>query len=320
MAKKTQFDGIIVKREISPEGYVYCYDKNDRTCWGSPDPERIVLMHDLRKYAAGLHIGQLGWTVPGTSDGYKWTDVQFDCGPRLPILVYSLERVPPERADDISARLLAANRNTRFDADPNVAQRCHQEWVRKSYETFVATDQMVESGTGDQEVYAYTFQSLQELARLKKESRYPVKVGYTADKNAGAIERIRSQIFEAAAFPERPSVLLVHRTWNGLGLEAAIHKRLRDQGQHIVTGPGAEWFKTNYVEIRAICNELQDSVEKPKLKPLSGASTTLQESLGDNAHMEVVQYPGSAAVGLRIVYNGDSGKDPAVQPDDKPCG
>jgi hypothetical protein len=320
MAKKTQFDGIIVKRVISPEGYVYCFDKNDRTCWGSPDPERVVLTHDLRKYGAGLHIGQLGWTVPGTGDPYKWIDVRFDCGHRLPIMVYSLHRVPPKRADSISARLLAENRNTRFDVDPQVAQRCHQEWVRKSYQAFVATDQMVESGIGDQEVYAYTFQSLQELAKLKKESRYPVKVGYTADRNAGSIERIRSQICEAAAFPERPSVLLVHHTWNGRRLEAAIHKRLRDQGRHIVTGAGAEWFETNDVEIRAICKKVQKSVRKRRLGPLSGASLTLQEFLGDSAHMEVVQYPGSAAVGLRIVRNGDSGQESAVQPDDKPSG
>lgn len=310
MAKKTKFDGIIVKRKVSPEGYLHAYDKNDRPCWGSQERERVVLTQDLRKYASGLHIGQLGWTIPGTTDGYKWIDVQFDNGPRLPILVYGLERVPPERADEISARLVSENRNTRFDADPNVADKCHREWVLKSYEAFVATDQMVESGVGDQEVYAYSFASLQELARLKNESRYPVKVGYTADKDAGAIERIRSQIFEAAAFPERPTVLLVHRTWNGRGLEAAIHKRLRDQKQRIVTSPGAEWFMTNKLEIVAICNELQDSVPRLKQKPLSGASRTLQEALGDSSHIEVVKYPRGAFVGLRIVPNDDSACDP----------
>src|SRR4051812_34212532 len=103
MAKKNKFDGIIVKRDVDGNGFVHSYDKNDRSCWGGDQSERIVLKHDLRKYASGLHIGQLGWTVPGTTDSYKWIDVLFDNGVQLPILVYSIERVIPERAAAIAA-------------------------------------------------------------------------------------------------------------------------------------------------------------------------------------------------------------------------
>ena len=316
MPKKSEFDGIVVKREVSPEGYLYCYDKNGRSCWGSPEPERVVLTNDLRKYATGLHIGSLGWTVPGTTDGYKWVDVQFDCGPRLPILVYGLERVPPERGDEVSARLIAEHKNTRFDADPAVAEECRREWVRKSYEAFLATDEMVESGEGDQEVYAFTFRSLQELAKLKNEAMYRVKVGWTQNKDDGSLGRIRGFAFEKAAFPERPSILLIQSTWNGRALETAIHRRLREQGRRILTAPGVEWFLTNAAEILAICNEFKDTVSKPAKKPLLGASNTLQDefaALGDSAHVEAVQYPGSAAVGIRIVRDHDKGSNDEPQ-------
>jgi len=315
MAKKTKFDGIIVKSEVSPEGYLYCYDKNDRACWGSPEPQRVVLTKDLRKYAADLHIGALGWTVPGTTDGYEWIDVQFDCGPRLPILIYGLERVPPEQAGEVSARLIAQHRNTRFDADTAVAEACRREWVRKSYEAFLAMDQMVESGEGDEEVYAFTFRGLQELAALKKETIYPVKVGWTKNKDDGSLGRIRGFAFEKAAFPERPAILLIHSTWNGRALETAIHKRLREKKRRILTAPGQEWFLTNAAEIVAICDELKDRVPKPATKPLLGAGNTLEEAfeaLGDGAHIEGIQYPGSAAVGIRIARDQNSGGSPRV--------
>jgi hypothetical protein len=308
MAKKKEFDGIIVKSEVSPEGYLYCYDKNGRLCWGSPEPQRVVLMHDLRKYAKGLHIGSLGWTVPGTTDGYKWIDVEFDCGPRLSVLVYAIERVLPERADEVSARLIRDHRNTRFDADPAVAEEACRKWIRENYEDFLDIDHMVESGEGDEELYAFTFPSLQELASLKNEPLYPVKIGWTGDKDDGALGRIRGCASEKAAFPERPRILLVHATWNGRALETAIHKRLREQGRRVLTAPGVEWFLTNAAEIVALCNTCKDIVPRPPKKPLRGASNTLQEAFeafGDSARVEEVQYPGTAAVGIRVARGPD---------------
>lgn len=301
MGKKTKFDGTIVKWETDPDGYVHGYDKNDRSCWGSGEPERIVLLHDLRAYAPGLHIGQLGWTVPGTTDGYKWIEVQFDNGARVPVMVYGIERVVPERAQEISAGLIEKNRNTRFDADPQVAQRCRGEWMKRTYEAFVSTDQMTELGVGDQELYAFTFPSLQELAKLKNQTYYPVKVGYTGNKDSGAVERIRSQIIEAAAFPERPSILVLCRTWDGRALETAVQTRLRKQGRRLTTAPGIEWFMTNADEIVVICEETHGTIPELRLKPLSGASPTMTEALGDGVATETVDYPGSASVGLRIV-------------------
>jgi len=67
---------------------------------------------------------------------------------------------------------------------------------------------------------------------------------------------------------------------------------------------------TNTAEIMAVCDAIKGDVPRPAQKPLSGASPTLQEALGDDAQLEVVQYPGSAAVGIRIVPNdgNDSGE------------
>lgn len=149
MAKKSEFDGRVVKREVDAEGFVRAYDKNDRACWGGDQPERVILTQDLRKYASGLHVGQLGWTVPGTSDAYKWIDVVFDNGVQLPILVYGIERAIPERAAALASDMLTSNRNTRFDADPVVAERCYREWIKKEYAGWVDTDKTTELGNGE---------------------------------------------------------------------------------------------------------------------------------------------------------------------------
>ena len=300
MAKKNKFDGIVVKRDVDDEGFVHAYDKNDRACWGGDQPERVVLTQDLRKYASDLYIGQLGWTVPATTDSYKWIDVVFDNGVQLPILVYGIERVIPERAAAIAADMLKQNRNTRFDADPVVAERCFREWIKKEHGAWVDAGHTVELGNGHEEVYAFTFPSLQELAGLKGAAHYPVKIGYTADKDVGALQRIRSLMIEAAAFPERPALLLVCRTWDGRALEASIHAELRRRERRLATAPGIEWFMTNEREVAELCQQLGPDVPKPSGKPLSGASPGLSDLVAGGAQVEFVQYPDSACVGVRI--------------------
>jgi T5orf172 domain len=300
VAKKNKFDGIVVKRDVDGNGFVRSYDKNDRPCWGGDQPERVVLMHDLRKYASGLHIGQLGWTVPGTTDSYKWIDVLFDNGVQLPILVYGIERVIPERAVAIAADLIDKNRNTRFDADAVVAEQYNREWVKQEHSGWVDTDQAVELGSGPEEVYAFTFPSLKELAHLKDAAHYPVKIGFSGNQDAGAIQRIRNQMTEAAAFPQRPALLLVYRTWDGRALELLVHAELRRRNRKLGTAPGVEWFMTNETEVAELCTQLGPNVPKPASKPLSGASPGLSDLVAAGAQVELVRYPNSASVGIRI--------------------
>jgi hypothetical protein len=219
---------------------VFAADKNGRSCWDSETPERVILTEDLRRYAPGLHPGQLGWTVPGTTDGYKWVDVKFDNGPQLAILTYGLERVTPEAAADLAAAILGENRNTRFDADPIVAERCLEDWIRAEYAPYVDTDSVVKAGSGCQELYAFTYPSLRRLASIDGAEVYPVKIGYTAEREIGAIQRVRSLILVPAGFPERPQLLLIYRTDDGRALELAVHRQL----PRIKTAVGKEWFLT----------------------------------------------------------------------------
>ena len=300
MARKNKFDGIVVKRDVDDEGFVHAYDKNDRACWGGDQPERVVLTEDFRKSASGLHIGQLGWTVPATTDSYKWLDVVFDNGVQLPILVFAIERVIPERATAIAADMLKKHRNTRFDADPVVAERCYREWIKQEHAGWVDTDHTTEFGNGPAEVYAFTSPSLQELAQLKSAAHYPVKIGYSANQDAGVVQRIRGQMIEAAAFPERPALLLVCRTWDGRALELLVHAELRRRDRKLASAPGIEWFMTNQREVAELCRQLGPNVHKPTSKPLSGASPGLSDLVADGAEVELVRYPNSACVGVRI--------------------
>jgi hypothetical protein len=180
---------VIVKREVDEGGYVRCYDQNDRLCWDMTQRERVVLVEDLRRYASGLHVGQLGWTLPETCDGYKRVDVQFDNGVRLSVLTYGLERVLPERAQGISEEIIARSRDTMHDADTPVAEKKRAEQVRSTYGEYVDAEDVQRMGNGQEELYAFTFPSLKELAELKGEELYPVKIGYTRD-SAGAVARV----------------------------------------------------------------------------------------------------------------------------------
>jgi len=189
VTRRSKWDGVIVERHVDETGRVRCYDQNGRLCWDMTSRERVVLVEDLRRYAPGLHVGQLGWTVPDTCDGYKWVEVEFDNGVRLPVLTYGLERVLPERAQSISDEVIAKNRGTMHDADPVVTEQQRTQHVYSTYSAYVAAGNVLRLGSGPEELYAFTFPSLRELAALKGEEFYPIKVGYTRD-SAGAIARV----------------------------------------------------------------------------------------------------------------------------------
>jgi hypothetical protein len=304
MAKKTKFDRVIVRREVDSNGFVRSYDKNDCPCWDKDEPERVVLICDIRAYSSGLHIGQLGWTVPGTTDSYKWIDVVFDNGVQLPIVRHGIQRVIPERADAIAADMLKKNRNTRFDADPVVAERCRREWIKQEYADWVDTDQTVELSIGPEEVYAFSFPSLQELARLKGATHYPVKIGCSSNQDAGAVHRIRGLMTELAGYPERPVLLSVYRTWDGRALEQLIHAEFRRCERRLAIAPGREWFNTNQSEVAELCTRFGPNVSKPALKPLSGAGLYLND-LSNLVHdlggqVELIDSPDTACIGIRI--------------------
>lgn len=225
-------------------------------------------------------MGQLGWTIPETTDGYKETDVHFDTGQRLRVFTYALRRVLEDKAVDISESLKAQYRNTRFDADPTVAEMCRIKWASDMYGAFLSLDEMCIAGEGDEEVYAYTYPSLRELATHRGEEQYPVKIGYTTECDAGSLGRIRQQTTEKAGYPEKPILLLVQQTWDGRKLETLIHQSLQKLNRRSVESLGREWYRSNKNELFKILQECP-SPPLPEGRAAKGAHETLEDGFRD---------------------------------------
>lgn len=270
----------IAQRTVDEEGFVYTFDQNERHCWDIQSRERVVLVKDLRRNGPHLHMGQLGWTLPESTDGYKEIDVIFDTGQRLRVFTYALRRVLKEKSAAISEAIKSQYRNTRFDADPAVAEMCRIKWASDMYGEFLSLDEMCVAGEGDEEVYAYTYPSLRELAAHRGEELYPVKIGYTRDCDAGSLGRIRQQIVEKASYPEKPILLLVQLTWDGRKLETLIHQSLRKLERRSVASLGKEWYNTSKEELLSTLKECP----APPLqqgRAAKGADETLEDGFGD---------------------------------------
>lgn len=59
MAKKNQFDEVIGKSDISPEGYLYYYDKNDRDClvvWAGQLPAPLTATSGLTSTLIAVRV------------------------------------------------------------------------------------------------------------------------------------------------------------------------------------------------------------------------------------------------------------------------
>ena len=300
-AKKTRLPTIHHRDVI--EGYVHTYDHDGRLCLDTKNPERLVLIHDLRVYGDGLHIGQLGWTIPETTDGYKAVDVLFDTGHRLCVNRYAFERVDLATEQEMANALVAKFRNSRFDSDVSVAHARRKDWIADTYGKYMSLDQTSQTGVGDQELYAFTFPSLRELAGLKGQEHYPVKIGFSKNASEGAFGRIRQQIVELAGYPERPEILSVWRTWDGRSLETQVHRTLRKSDRKIPTSLGKEWFLTSHAEVLQIV--LQCALpEFPVDRVVGGADETLEENfaalIANGATVEFGMVSGSASVSIGI--------------------
>jgi hypothetical protein len=310
MPKKLKLLPKVATKEIV-NGRIHACDANGRPCFDLDNPERVVLTHDFRAYAPELHRGALGWTIPTDSDGYTFARIAFDAGPRLRLRNFAVDRVPVETAEAVAAQIIAENRNTRFDADRGVAARYYQEFLA-SYGNTLSLASTIFGGTGDQEIYAFTYPSLVEIATLKGETVYPVKIGYSKSGYGGAGERIRSLITEKAGFPEKPVVLLIFKTWDGRKIEAQVHRKLRAMGRK-AESLGREWFRTSTAELR----DFIAGCEHPTLpddRILVGSDETIAEgfdrAMKNGAVIEMGLIPGQAAAMIRIRYPDQEPKEP----------
>lgn len=103
-------------------------------------------------------------------------------------------------------------------------------------------------------VYAYYLPSYKELALLKGQLNWPIKIGKTA---IGVQERVSSQA--ATAVPEVPKMVFEIECEDGHKLEKAIHSVLDYRAQRLENALGIEWFNTNPTELKAILSLLGHS-------------------------------------------------------------
>ena len=208
----------------------------------------------------------------------------------------------------VVSELLSRYRNTRFDANSVVAERCRRDWILKTYGSIISFNETVYRGAGDQEVYAFTFPSLRELSQLRGDTYYPVKIGYTKDLHEGAYGRIQSQILEKAAYPEKPEVLLVWRTWDGRDLETQAHRKLRACNRKVVASLGREWFLSSREELVALIADC-NFAELPSDRIVTGARETLAEGFAElmagGATIEMSTKGGALRIGIRQSSEGD---------------
>jgi hypothetical protein len=101
-----------------------------------------------------------------------------------------------------------------------------------------------EGGLTQGEVYVYSYPCYIELATLKNESSYPVKIGMTA---LTADERIAEQT--TTAMPEFPLLLHTFKTPTPRALERALHGILESRGQVLESRVGSEWFRSSSDEV-----------------------------------------------------------------------
>jgi hypothetical protein len=112
----------------------------------------------------------------------------------------------------------------------------------------VATDTETNGGGV---IYAYSFPS------IRKDGRFPIKVGLTTTGDAGA--RVAQQCKQASCF-EHPVVLKAWAVQRVAAVEVAIHRTLEARGskRH---APGAEWFDTTLEEVESILNFVQPNAK-----------------------------------------------------------
>jgi hypothetical protein len=294
-----------IHQRVVIEGFVHTYDRGGRECLDVHERERIVLVRDLRVYGRDLHIGALGWTMPETGDGYHAVDVVFDDGQRFRLSRYAFERVAAGSEGQVANELIHRFKGTRFDVDPEVAADCRKQWIQDQYGPHMNVASTIHAGTGDQELYAFTFPTLKELAAFKGEHRYPTKIGFSKDQAGGALRRIRSQTVDQTAYPERPEVLLVWRTWDGRSLETQVHSHLRLLRRRARNSIGKEWFITSTEELREVISRC-DLSGFPHDRVICGAEETIEEELEklmeDGATIEMEMLPGQAVARIEVRY------------------
>ena len=103
-------------------------------------------------------------------------------------------------------------------------------------------------GEGSGSVYLYYYPMAQENAKLKGESFWRCKVGFTNDD---PYKRMEGQT-RGTNIPEKPIMGLIIKTDKAQSNEGLIHNVLKRRGKHIEDAGGQEFFMTSPSEVKEI--------------------------------------------------------------------
>jgi len=184
-----------VVSEVRKDGTYQSYDALGDSIWAADAKERVVLLDDLRNYARGLYAGQLGWTVPDTTDGYDMIDVEFDNGEVLPTLTKGITRVVPDKALEFAKKVIAeaaadleklklAFIQKSNHSDPSKSWKNFQLAIDRYGYDFVGDDfkwidlsRCEHFGEGPHDIVVFSFARHLRLSQLKGQSEFPLWVG-----------------------------------------------------------------------------------------------------------------------------------------------
>jgi hypothetical protein len=269
-------DGKKIKRphsissSVDDRGLITMCNESGRPCVDATKAIRVLLIGDLRRGHPKLKSGLLGWTMPNTSDFYRYVGVEFDNGVKEVVSVATVQPVQEDCASELAQQLIAQHMDTAFDWNDAVAIDRAREIEKTTYKNHIVVDGAIRNGSGPHEVYAYTFPSLLELAKARNEEHVPMKIGYTAvsSEHTPSLARIGEQLGESAARYE-PAVLIgIWQCWNGRELETKVHKRLKTLGRKVQTSIGKEWYRSSPKELDEMVASI-GKVERSSL-PLCG--------------------------------------------------
>ena len=114
----------------------------------------------------------------------------------------------------------------------------------------------VEIGTGSNAVYGWYYPAYRELAELKGQSTWPIKVGLS-DVAA------RTRMIDSRGYaPEQPVLAFVHNVNASASCEKIYHGQLEVLGRQIGDSVGKEWFNTNLDELRKLAEHVEAQLSK----------------------------------------------------------
>lgn len=114
-------------------------------------------------------------------------------------------------------------------------------------------------GHGAELVYFYSFPAYRELASLRNEEKFPIKIGMSSRP---VFDRIFEQL--GTSNPEWPVVLMAIRCDDARRIERVLHELLSLQYAHIEDSPGNEWFLTSLDEIVSLLSSVAPALIQPQ--------------------------------------------------------